>query len=97
MKNYQRPIAKRCGLGEPGVFLVWGPLMIGGTFYAGTGVPPGWVWVASLPYAILVPLWLFLAAVVLITIHSGREVCQLPWFFVGRTLSSRAPPILSTL
>ncbi|PYT32752.1 MAG: hypothetical protein DMG58_09525 [Acidobacteria bacterium] len=58
-----------------------------------TLIPAGY----GLPYAILVPLWLFLAAVVLITIHSGREVCQLPWFFVGRTLSSRAPPILSTL
>ena len=26
---------KHHGLGEPGVFLVWGPLMVGGTFLAG--------------------------------------------------------------
>lgn len=45
---------KRRGLGEPGVFLVWGPLMIGGTYFVATGTIPGWVWVASLPYAILV-------------------------------------------
>lgn len=45
---------KRIGLGELGVFLVWGPLMIGGTFYATTGMLPGWVWAASLPYALLV-------------------------------------------
>ena len=45
---------KRHGLGEPGVFIVWGPLMIGGTYYAATGTLPEWVWVASLPYAILV-------------------------------------------
>jgi 1,4-dihydroxy-2-naphthoate octaprenyltransferase len=45
---------KRIGLGELGVFLVWGPLMIGGTFYATTGTLPGWVWLASIPYALLV-------------------------------------------
>jgi len=50
---------KRRGLGEPGVFLTWGPLMIGGTFFVATGTLPGWVWVASLPYAILVTTVLF--------------------------------------
>ncbi len=50
---------KHIGLGEPGVFLVWGPLMIGGTFFVATGTVPGWVWLASLPYAILVTTVLF--------------------------------------
>jgi 1,4-dihydroxy-2-naphthoate octaprenyltransferase len=45
---------KHRGLGEPGVFIVWGPLMIGGTYYVTTGTLPGWIWWASLPYAILV-------------------------------------------
>jgi 1,4-dihydroxy-2-naphthoate octaprenyltransferase len=45
---------KHHGLGEPGVLLVWGPLMIGGVFYVTTGVLPPWVIVASLPYALLV-------------------------------------------
>jgi len=45
---------KHRGLGEPGVALVWGPLMIGGTYYATAGSLPLWVFVASLPYAILV-------------------------------------------
>jgi 1,4-dihydroxy-2-naphthoate polyprenyltransferase len=45
---------KHHGLGEPGVFLVWGPLMIGGTYYVTAGVLPGWVWLASIPYAITV-------------------------------------------
>lgn len=45
---------KRHGLGEPGVFLVWGPLMIGGTYFVATGTLPEWAWIASLPYAILV-------------------------------------------
>jgi 1,4-dihydroxy-2-naphthoate octaprenyltransferase len=50
---------KKRGLGEPGVFLTWGPLMIGGTYYVATGTLPGWVWIASLPYAILVTTVLF--------------------------------------
>jgi 1,4-dihydroxy-2-naphthoate octaprenyltransferase len=45
---------KHRGLGEPGVFLVWGPLMIGGTYYVTAGTLPAWVWVATLPYAISV-------------------------------------------
>ena len=47
------------GLGEPGVFLVWGPLMTVGTFFVATGQIPGWAWIASLPYAILVTTVLF--------------------------------------
>ena len=45
---------KHRGMGEPGVLIVWGPLMIGGTYYVTTGVLEPWVLVASLPYAILV-------------------------------------------
>jgi 1,4-dihydroxy-2-naphthoate octaprenyltransferase len=45
---------KHHGLGEPGVFVVWGPLMIGGTYYVTAGTVPPWVWLASLPYAITV-------------------------------------------
>lgn len=50
---------KHRGLGEPGVAVVWGPLMIGGTYYVTTGEAPLWVFVASLPYAILVTTVLF--------------------------------------
>jgi 1,4-dihydroxy-2-naphthoate octaprenyltransferase len=45
---------KHRGLGEPGVAFVWGPLMIAGTYYVTTGTLAPWVFVASLPYAILV-------------------------------------------
>jgi len=45
---------KHRGLGEPGVFLVWGPLMVGGTYYATAGTIEPWVLAASLPYALLV-------------------------------------------
>lgn len=45
---------KHHGWGEPGVAVVWGPLMIAGTYYVTTGTLHPWVFVASLPYAILV-------------------------------------------
>jgi 1,4-dihydroxy-2-naphthoate octaprenyltransferase len=45
---------KHHGLGEPGVFVVWGPLMICGTYYVTAGELPAWVWLASVPYALAV-------------------------------------------
>ncbi len=50
---------KQRGLGEPGVALVWGPLMIGGTYFVTAGEVPAWVFAASLPYAVLVTAVLF--------------------------------------
>jgi 1,4-dihydroxy-2-naphthoate octaprenyltransferase len=50
---------KQRGLGEPGVALVWGPLMIGGTYFVTAGEMPPWVLAASMPYAILVTAVLF--------------------------------------
>lgn len=46
---------KHHGLGEPGVFVVWGPLMIGGTYYVTAGaLPTPGAWLAGLPYALVV-------------------------------------------
>jgi len=45
---------KHRGLGEPGVFVVWGPLMIGGTYFVTAGTLPSWIWLASVPYALVV-------------------------------------------
>jgi 1,4-dihydroxy-2-naphthoate polyprenyltransferase len=46
---------KHRGLGEPGVFLVWGPLMIGGTYFVTADqFPTPGVWLASIPYALIV-------------------------------------------
>jgi 1,4-dihydroxy-2-naphthoate octaprenyltransferase len=53
-----RPL-KRLGLGELAVFVVWGPLMVGGTFYVLTGTLPAWIIVASIPYAVSVTTVLF--------------------------------------
>ncbi len=40
------------GLGEIAVLIVWGPLMVGGTYYVITRELPLWVLAASLPYAL---------------------------------------------
>ena len=44
---------KKRGLGEPDVFLVWGPLMVCGTYYAALGHLPWEIVVASVPYGLL--------------------------------------------
>ena len=44
---------KKRGLGEADVFVVWGPLMVGGTFYAAAGHLPWEVMLASVPYGVL--------------------------------------------
>lgn len=59
---------KAKGLGEPSVFVIWGPLMVGGTYYAATGsIPLEVVW-ASVPYALLVTTVLF-----------GKHIDKLEW------------------
>ena len=50
---------KYFGLGEIAVFIVWGPLMIGGTYYVMAESLPGWVVLASVPYALGVTTVLF--------------------------------------
>ncbi len=44
---------KKRGLGELDVLLVWGPLMIAGTYYSAVGHLPWQVWPASIPYGLL--------------------------------------------
>jgi 1,4-dihydroxy-2-naphthoate octaprenyltransferase len=41
------------------VFIVWGPLMIGGTYYVMAEELPGWVLLASVPYGLGVTTVLF--------------------------------------
>ncbi len=43
---------KYIGLGELAVLVVWGPLMVGGTYYSQAGFVPAWVLVGALPYAL---------------------------------------------
>ena len=59
---------KKRGLGEPDVFIVWGPLMVGGTYYAATGTLPWWVVAASVPYGLLCTAVLM-----------GKHIDKSPW------------------
>ncbi|HEX5614896.1 MAG TPA: prenyltransferase, partial [Acidimicrobiia bacterium] len=59
---------KKRGLGEPTVLIVWGPMMVGGTYYAATGTIPGGIVLASLPYALLCT-----------TVLMGKHIDKLAW------------------
>ena len=59
---------KKRGLGEIGVFVVWGPLMVGGAYYAATGHIPGRVLAASVPFALLAT-----------TVLMGKHIDKLEW------------------
>lgn len=59
---------KARGLGEPSVFFIWGPLMVGGTYFSTTGEVPLDVLLASIPYALLVTTVLF-----------GKHIDKAPW------------------
>jgi 1,4-dihydroxy-2-naphthoate octaprenyltransferase len=59
---------KKRGLGEPDVLVVWGPLMVGGTYYSAVGHVPWQVIAASLPYGLLCTAVLM-----------GKHVDKLPW------------------
>ncbi len=59
---------KQRGLGELDVLLVWGPLMIAGTYYAAVGHLPWQVWPASIPYGLLCTAVLM-----------GKHIDKLPW------------------
>jgi 1,4-dihydroxy-2-naphthoate octaprenyltransferase len=50
---------KYIGLGEIAVFFIWGPLMIGGTYYVLAEELPAWVLLASVPYGLGVTTVLF--------------------------------------
>jgi 1,4-dihydroxy-2-naphthoate octaprenyltransferase len=59
---------KKHGLGEPDVLVVWGPLMVGGTYLAATGHLPWQVIVASIPYGLLCT-----------TVLMGKHVDKIPY------------------
>ena len=59
---------KKRGLGEPDVFVVWGPLMVGGVYYSAVGSIPWEVYAASVPYGLLCT-----------TVLMGKHVDKAPW------------------
>ena len=59
---------KKRGLGELDVLLVWGPLLIAGTYYSAVGQIPWQVWPASIPYGLLCTAVLM-----------AKHIDKLPW------------------
>jgi 1,4-dihydroxy-2-naphthoate polyprenyltransferase len=59
---------KKRGLGELDVLLVWGPLLIAGTYYSAVGRVPWQVWPAAVPYGLLC------SAVLM-----AKHIDKLPW------------------
>ncbi|OMC22700.1 MULTISPECIES: prenyltransferase [unclassified Mycobacterium] len=71
---------KKRGLGEPDVFVVWGPLMVCGTYYSAVG-SVGWdVVLASLPYGLLCT-----------TVLMGKHIDKIPY---DEPLGIRTLPVL---
>src|SRR6201984_2850976 len=71
---------KKHGLGEPDVFVVWGPLMVCGTYYSAVGTV-GWdVLVASLPYGLLCT-----------TVLMGKHIDKIPY---DAPLGIRTVPVI---
>jgi len=69
---------KNRGLGAPTAALVWGPLIVGGIYFATTGRLEPWILVASLPYALLVAAVLIGKHIDGIELDSQRGVGTLP-------------------
>ena len=70
---------KHIGLGEPAVFIVWGPLMIGGTYYVTAGqMPPAGVWWAMVPYALVVTTVLFGKHIDKLEVDKAKGIHTLP-------------------
>lgn len=71
---------KKRGLGEPDVLVVWGPLMVCGTYYSAAG-SVGWaVLLASLPYGLLCT-----------TVLMGKHIDKIPY---DAPLGIRTLPVL---
>ena len=65
---------KKRGLGELDVLITWGPLMVGGVYYAGTGTLPWQVLAAATVYALLPT-----------TVLLGKHIDKLPYDGPGGT------------
>src|SRR5438128_8714915 len=86
---------KHHGLGEPGVFLVCGPPMTGGTYFVTAGSIPAWVWLASVPYALSVTTVLIGKHIDKYEQDGARGIHTLP-VLLGKDVSLRLNQVLMT-
>ena len=85
---------KYFGLGEIAVFIIWGPLMIGGTYYVMAESLPGWVLLASVPYALGVTTVIFGKHLDKFAFDTGRGIRTLT-VLLGEASARRLAEILS--
>ncbi|MBI2912596.1 MAG: prenyltransferase [Chloroflexi bacterium] len=79
---------KHFGLGEIAVFIVWGPLMIGGTYYVMAEHLPLWVILASVPYGLGVTSVLFGKHLDKLAFDSSKGIRTMP-IVLGEALARR--------
>ncbi|MCH7952494.1 MAG: prenyltransferase [Chloroflexi bacterium] len=85
---------KYFGMGEIAVFIVWGPLMIGGSYYVMTETLPGWVLLASVPYGLGVTTVLFGKHLDKLGFDSSKGIRTMP-IVLGESLARRVTVVLS--
>ena len=85
---------KYFGMGEIAVFFVWGPLMIGGSYYVMTETLPGWVLLASVPYGLGVTTVLFGKHLDKLGFDSSKGIRTMP-IVLGESLARRVTVVLS--
>ena len=85
---------KYFGFGEIAVFVVWGPLMIGGTYYVMAGELPLWVILASIPYALGVTTVLMGKHLDKLDFDRERRIRTLP-MLLGEAAARRLTQLLS--
>jgi len=85
---------KYFGLGEIAVFIVWGPLMIGGTYYVMAESLPAWVVLASVPYALGVTTVLFGKHLDKLAFDTEHGIRTLP-MLLGEARARRLTEVLS--
>jgi 1,4-dihydroxy-2-naphthoate octaprenyltransferase len=69
---------KHHGLGEPSVFVIWGPLMVAGSYFIASGKLPASAWLVSLPYGLLVTAVLFGKHIDKLPADSAKGIHTLP-------------------
>ncbi len=87
---------KYIGLGEIAVFFIWGPLMIGGTYYVITETLPGWVLLASVPYGLGVTTVLFGKHLDKLDFDKSKHIRTMP-ILLGEYWARRTTVVLSVL
>jgi 1,4-dihydroxy-2-naphthoate octaprenyltransferase len=87
---------KYIGLGEIAVFIIWGPLMIGGTYYVMAEDLPGWVLLASVPYGLGVTTVLFGKHLDKLGFDREKGIRTMP-IILGESLARYTTIVLSAL